>query len=75
MDGEEKAEMRRRIEYKSKTVLPDEVAGMFRKAEKGITENKNEIDKIIIHLSRLRSECTNWFSDHKTILKGHENEH
>jgi hypothetical protein len=61
--------MKRRIDYESKTVLPDEIAGMFRKAEKNIMENKNEVDKIILHLSRLRFECTVWFSDHETILK------
>jgi hypothetical protein len=61
--------MKRRINYESKTVLPEEIAGMFRKAENNITENKNETDKIILHLSRLRYECTVWFSAHETIMK------
>jgi hypothetical protein len=60
--------MKRRLDYESKMVLPDEIAMMFCKAEKNIMENKNEIDKIILHLSRLRYECTNWFSKHETLI-------
>jgi hypothetical protein len=61
--------MKRRIDYESKMVLPNEIAGMFRKAQKNIMENKNEVDKIILHLFRLRFECAHWFSDHETIMK------
>jgi hypothetical protein len=61
--------MKRRLDYESKMVLPDEIARMFRKAEKNITDNKNEIDKIILRLSQLRYECTNWFSSHETLIE------
>jgi hypothetical protein len=61
--------VKRRIDYKSKRVLPDGIAMMFNKAEKNIMEDQNEIDKIILHLSQLRYECTTWFSVHETILE------
>jgi hypothetical protein len=61
--------MKRRIEYESKMVLPDEILKAFREAEKRICEHEYERDKLIIDLSQLRFDCMKWFSNHETILK------
>jgi hypothetical protein len=61
--------VKRRINYESKMVLPDEIAKMFRMAEKNMMENKDEIDKIMLHLQKLRYDCTVWLSAHETIIE------
>jgi hypothetical protein len=61
--------MLRRISYESETVLPEEVSKAFQKAEERICENKYEIDKIILHLAWLKSECMQWFNSHKALTR------
>jgi hypothetical protein len=61
--------MKRRIDYESKIVLPDEIVKFFREAEKNILDSKHEPDKIILHLGQLRYKCGVWFSDHETIME------
>jgi hypothetical protein len=61
--------MKRRINYESKTVLPDEVLQMFRKTENLIWETREEADKSILYLQKLKFDLTSWFSEHETILE------
>jgi hypothetical protein len=61
--------MKRRIDYESKIVLPDEIVKFFREVEKNISDNKYEPDKIILHLGQLKYKCTVWFSDHEIIME------
>jgi hypothetical protein len=63
-----RGEMKRRIDYESKMVLPQELLSYFRKAEEAIREDKYERDKIFLHLSTLKYDCMKWFSDHETIM-------
>jgi oligoribonuclease NrnB/cAMP/cGMP phosphodiesterase (DHH superfamily) len=59
--------VKRRINYESGTVLPDEIAIAIDEAQRGIIENERERDKIIIHLARLKYTCIKWFDSHGTI--------
>jgi hypothetical protein len=66
--------MKRRIDYESNTVLPDIIVRAFNKAEDDILENKNEEDKILLHLAHLRHVCLIWFSTHEIIMKEENDE-
>jgi hypothetical protein len=61
--------MRRRIDYESEHVLPDDPEASFSEAVRRICESKYESDKTIIGLSRLKFECIKWFRNHETILE------
>jgi hypothetical protein len=61
--------MKLRINYESRMVLPDEVLQMFRKTENLIWETREEADKSILYLHKLKFDLTSWFSEHETILE------
>jgi len=61
--------MKRKLEYESEKVLPEELSEIIKKLELNILRDRNESDKILCHIGHLRYDLVVWFSN-KEIKDG-----
>jgi hypothetical protein len=57
--------MRRKILYESESLFPRELSLKFLDAQEYILADKNEPDKIVVHLSWLKHGVITWFDEHE----------
>lgn len=57
--------MRINIEYESSTLLPKEIEESITYMQKYIEIDKYEMDKIHIHIQRMRSDIIKWISQNR----------
>ena len=55
------------IEYESDTLIPTEVASMFKRCEGRILRDNLEEDKLVMHLGGLKAEILNWLDDNLVV--------
>lgn len=55
--------MTRLLEYESETVMPEPIIESIEKCEKYARKDRYEIDKILLHLHRMRHEIILYFAN------------